>query len=177
MMFLKFASECPMKIGHFFRLLIKLVDVRVVFNPQIVDDKLLTLVGVLSHVVFQKLRNGHIMAQDDRLQAHILTDEIAELVGRDLSETFESCDLRMGTERFDGIDTFLVGIAVSRLFLVSHAEQRGLKDVKMSDANHVGVELQEELEHQQADVHTVNIGIGGDDDVIISQIFNGFIDV
>ena len=159
------------------RLLLKLIDIRVVLNPQIVDDELLTLVGVLSHVVFQKLRNRHVVAQDDRLQAHVRTDEIAELVGRDLTETFESGDFGMSAERLDGVDTFLVGVAISRLFLVSHAEQRGLQDVKMSAAHHVGIELQEEGEHEKTDVHAVDISIGGDDDVVISQILNRFVDI
>ena len=115
------------------------------------------------------------MAQDDRLEAHVRTDEVAELVGRDLAKTFKSRDFRMCAERLDGVDTFLVGVAITRLLLVSHAEKRSLQYLQVPAANHVGVELQEEGEHQQTDVHAVNIGIGGYDDIVISQILNAFV--
>ena len=47
----------------------------------------------------------------------------------------------------------------------------------MAVAHEVGVELEEEGEHQQADVHAVHIGIGGDDDVVVAQVLNVLVDV
>ena len=47
----------------------------------------------------------------------------------------------------------------------------------MAATHHVGVELEEESEHQQADVHAVDIGIGGDDDVVVAQVLNVLVDV
>ena len=47
----------------------------------------------------------------------------------------------------------------------------------MAVAHEVGVELEEEGEHQQADVHSVHIGIGGDDDVVVSQVLDVLVDV
>lgn len=41
----------------------------------------------------------------------------------------------------------------------------------------VGEELQEEGNHQQADVHTVHIGIGGHDYLIISESVEPFFNV
>jgi hypothetical protein len=39
----------------------------------------------------------------------------------------------------------------------------------MSVADHLREELEEEGEQQQADVHAVHIGIGGDDDAVVAQ--------
>ena len=39
----------------------------------------------------------------------------------------------------------------------------------MSFLDQIGEELQEEREHQQTDVHTIHIGIGGDDDFVVPQ--------
>ena len=47
----------------------------------------------------------------------------------------------------------------------------------MAVADQVGVELEEEGEHQQADVHAVNIGIGGDDDIVVAQVLDVLVDV
>ena len=38
----------------------------------------------------------------------------------------------------------------------------------MSLLDEVGEELEEEGDHEEADVHTVDIGIGGDDDFIVA---------
>ena len=47
----------------------------------------------------------------------------------------------------------------------------------MAVAHEVRIELEEEGEHQQADVHAVDIGISGDDDVVVAQILDIFVDV
>ena len=48
-------------------------------------------------------------------QTDIGTDEMAELVGRNLSQTFESCDFGCGREFLDGVKAFLVVVAVDGL--------------------------------------------------------------
>ena len=47
----------------------------------------------------------------------------------------------------------------------------------MALADHVGEELQEEGHQQQADVHAVDIGIGGDDDLLVAQVVHLLLDV
>src|SRR5690606_20873365 len=37
--------------------------------------------------------------------------------------------------------------------------------------------LQKEGDQQQTDVHTVHVGIGGDHDVVVPQVFKAFLDV
>ena len=44
-------------------------------------------------------------------------------------------------------------------------------------ADHLGEELQEEGHHQEADVHAVDIGIGGDDDLVVAQVIHVLLDV
>ena len=51
---------------------------------------------------------------------------MTELVGGDLTETFESCYLRISTQALDSLYSLFVGITVDGFLLVSHAEQRRL---------------------------------------------------
>lgn len=52
---------------------------------QIVDDEVLAFHGVLSHVELRQFLHGVGLAKGDLLQTCVLTDEMAELVGRDFS--------------------------------------------------------------------------------------------
>ena len=70
-----------------------------------------------------------------------------------------------------------VGIAASHHSLVSNSEERSLQDVDMSLLHQVGEEHQEERDDQQADVHAVDIGIGGDDYLVIAKSFDAIFDV
>ena len=63
------------------------------------------------------------------------------------------------------------------LLLVTHTEQRCLQDVEVTQADDVGEELQEEGCQQQADVHTVDIGIGSDDDLSVAQVVHILLNV
>ena len=47
----------------------------------------------------------------------------------------------------------------------------------MARLDQLGAELQEVGQQQQADVHAVNIGIGGDDDLVVTQAFNAVLDI
>jgi hypothetical protein len=44
-------------------------------------------------------------------------------------------------------------------------------------AHEVGEELQEEGDQQQADVHAVHVGIGGDHDLVVAQAVEVFLDL
>ena len=47
----------------------------------------------------------------------------------------------------------------------------------MAAAYQVGEELNEETRHQKAYVHTVNIGIRGDDNLVVAQIIHILVDI
>ena len=47
----------------------------------------------------------------------------------------------------------------------------------MTGLNQLGEELQQECEHKQANVHTVDIGIGGDNHAVIPQVVESILDV
>lgn len=47
----------------------------------------------------------------------------------------------------------------------------------MSASNDVGIKLQEKCQHQQAYVHAVHISISGYDNIIVSQIFYGLVNI
>ena len=70
-----------------------------------------------------------------------------------------------------GIGTFLL------LALVTHAEQRGLKNVYVSLPYQFGEELQEECYHKQTYVHSVHIGIGCNYYLVVAQIIQALLNV
>ena len=53
-------------------------------------------------------------------QTHVLADEMPELVGRDFSQTFESRDFGVGTQFLDGLDAFVLCIAIVGFLLVAY---------------------------------------------------------
>ena len=110
------------------------------------------------------------------LQADVLADEALELVGRNLAEAFETRDFGAAAHLLQRGFLFGRAVAIHVALLVAHAEEGSLQDIQVPGADHVGVEFQEEGEHQQADVHTVDIGIGRDDDIVITEAFRPIFD-
>ena len=117
------------------------------------------------------------------LQADVGTDETGKLVGRDLAETLEACNLRIGTQFLNGLQALFLAIAVAgdevALFsqnllianlgaLVTHSEEGGLQHIDVSLLDELGEELQEEGDDEQSDVHAIDVGIGGYYHLIIS---------
>ena len=47
----------------------------------------------------------------------------------------------------------------------------------MAFLDQIREELQEESQHQQTDVHSVHIRIGGDDDFVVTQVIQALLDV
>ena len=118
-----------------------------------------------------------VLRQAHPVQAHVLADELLELRRGDLAETFESRDLHPRAALLDGAHALLFGVAVVGHLLVAHAEERRLEDIEVARADHVGEELQEERGEQQADVHAVHIGVGGDDHLVVTQVLHVLLDV
>ena len=106
-------------------------DAFVVFDAQVVHDELAAFEGVLAHVEAEHTFGVEILVQQHGVEAHIFADEGLELVGRDLAETFESGNLGVG-DGLEGVDAFLIGIAVSGFLFVAHAEQGGLQNIDMA---------------------------------------------
>ena len=85
----------------------------VLLDHQIVNDEVLTLHGILAHVVFQKLLHLVVFVQSDLFESYVRTDEMRKLIGRDLSQTFESCDLRVGSKVANRVKTLLLSITIT----------------------------------------------------------------
>ena len=118
----------------------------ILLYDEVVDDEVLALHRVLSHIEFEEVHHGVVLAQGDALETHLLADEVLELVGRYLTETFESGNLGVGTKLRDGLEALLLGVAVAgdevalaltlgfilllvtldEAFPVAHAEERRL---------------------------------------------------
>ena len=136
------------------------------------------------------------------LEPHVGSDEVCELVGRDLTKTFKSGYLWVRTEVADGLQALLLAVAVTcdevaLAFLaretcvclshhllvfylrasVADAEERRLEHVDVSFLYQVGEELEEEGDDEEADVHAVDIGIGRNNHLIVTQCVESVLDV
>ena len=69
----------------------------------------------------------------------------------------------------------VVGLAL--LLGEEDAEERRLEDEDMTAAHQLWEELEEEGDEQQAYVHPVVVGIGGDDHAIVAQAVEAVLDV
>ena len=69
-----------------------------------------------------------------------------------------------------------LGVAVARLLLVADAEQRRLEDVDVALDDELLEVAQEVGEQQVADVHAVDVGVGGDHDLRVAQAVDAVLD-
>ena len=90
----------------------------VIFHNEIVDDKVLALTGILTHVEGEKLVERVFAAQCHTVETDIGTNESAELFRRYFTETFESCNFSVSAEAFYCSDAFLVSVALVGIFLI-----------------------------------------------------------
>ena len=102
------------------------------------------------------------------LQTHVFADEMAELVGRDFSQSFKTGDFRVRTQFFNGFQAFILCITIVGLLLVAYTEKRCLQDINVSFLDEIREELQKEGYNEQSDMHAVHIGIGSYDDFIVA---------
>ena len=77
----------------------------------------------------------------------------------------------------DRVLPLVLGVAITRLLLVAHPEQRRLQDVKMTLADQLGKELEEERDEQKADVHAVHVGVRREHHLVVAQAFQPVLDV
>ena len=126
----------------------------------------------------------------DLLQTHIRTYETRKLVRRNLAKTFEAGNLRIRSQLTNSSLTLFFTIAVTgdeiallirfgicfgNRFLildlcttVADSEKRCLQDIHVTLLNQFGEELQEEGNDEQADMHTVDIGISSHNHLVIT---------
>ena len=150
---------------------------QVFLDFEIVDDEVLPLGRVLAHEEREEFIAAEEMIEVHRLQADVFADEILELAGGNFAQAFEAGDLVAGAQFDDRGLLFLLGITIHRLLLVAHAEQWRVENEEMIVADDVRKKLQEKREQQQTDVHAVDVGIGGDHDLVITQSIEPLLDV
>src|ERR1700694_873342 len=96
-----------------------------------------------------------------------------KLLGVHLTETFVARDLRFPLHLRKFAVLLLVGVRVRDLFAARDLVQRRLRDVEVLSDDHLNHVAEEKGEQQRADVRTIDVSIGHDDDVVVAQ----FIDV
>ena len=71
---------------------------RTVFlNDEVVNDEVLTLHRVLSHIILQEFLHLVVLMEGDLLQTDVRTYKTCELLRADLTKTFKAGDLRVRT--------------------------------------------------------------------------------
>ena len=103
------------------------------------------------------------------------TDKLSEFVRADFAQAFKSRHFRARSERFQFFVAGRFAVAVARRRFISHAEQRRFKDVHVTAQNDL-FEIQQKIrEHEISDMEAVVIGIGCNDDLIVAEIFDIFL--
>ena len=99
-------------------------------------------------------------------------------LGRNFAQAFEARDLAVLPPSFvDGLVALGFAVAINRLLLVAHAEQRRLQHVEMAVVHELIEEPEEIRDHQIADVQAVHVGVGGENDLVVAQAFEVVLDV
>ena len=68
-------------------------------------------------------------------------------------------------------------VAINRLLLVAHAEERRFQHVEMAVVHELIEEPEKISDQQIADVQSVHVGIGGENDLFVTQAFEVVLDV
>ena len=144
---------------------------------QVLNDKILSVRSILTHIELQHLDDRFIFVQNDRIETDLLSDKILELIGGYLSQTFEPGNLHACYEHLDRRIPFLFGITVFGPFFIPYPEERGLQDVQMASADQFGEKLQKEGNKQQPDVHPIHVGIRRNDHFVVAKLIDSLLNV
>ena len=150
---------------------------KVLLDDEVVDDEVLAAGGVLTHIEIEELMDAVGALEGDGIETDARADELLELARANLAETFESGNLAGRAEFGSGLIPFLLAVAIDGLLLVADTEEGGLEHEEVPVLDDLREILEEEGDHQEADVHTVDIGIGGDDDLIVAEAVYAVLDV
>src|SRR5574344_2505379 len=152
------------------------LEARLVAHDRI-HDVVLALRRVAAHVELDGLLDVHVVRARHRRQAHVLADEALEVLLVDLAETLEARDLAALAALLDRALALVVRVAEVVLLLVAHAEERRLEDVDASVEDQLAVEAHEERRDQHADVESVDVGVGREDDLAVAEMLERLVDV
>ncbi len=111
------------------------------------------------------------------MQPDILTDEPPELIRRNFAQPLKTRDLHLATQRIHRHPLLLFAIAINRLLLIPHTEERCFENKHVASFHQVRKELQEERHQQQPDMHSIHVRICGNDHLVISQTLQSVLDV
>src|SRR5690606_30518146 len=137
------------------------------FHFQIVYDKTLSLGSVFSHIKLQQILYSGFFIQHYGIKADIFSYKILEFIRRNFSQSFESCDFGFAFKFFNCFCFLPFRITINSFFLVAHPKKRSLQDIKMSFFYQFRKKLKKKSNEQQANMHTVNICISGDYDIVV----------
>ena len=98
----------------------------------------MSLHGILAHIEFKQVLHQVGLTQTNLLQPHLLSDEVAELVGRNLTKAFEPGDFRVGTQFVNGSQSLIITVTVGRALLVAYTEEGCLQDIDVAFFYKVG---------------------------------------
>jgi hypothetical protein len=110
-------------------------------------------------------------------KADILADKQTKLIGRDLAQTFKAGYLGLVAQFGNGVAPLFIAIAINGFLFITHPEQRRLQDGHVPGFHQIREKLQKEGHQQQANVHTIHIGIGSYYNIVIAQVINTILNI
>ena len=146
-------------------------------DDEVVHDVAASLGGVFAHVEVEDVGDGVGVIDFDGGEAHVGADELFEFVGGDFAEAFEAGDFGGFAEFVLGGGFFFFGVAVDGFFFGADAEEGGFEDEDVATEDEGFEEAEEEGDHEVADVESVDVGVGGEDDFVVAEPFDAVLDV
>ncbi len=95
------------------------------------------------------------------------------MLGVHLTQTFVTLEVVTigAVKRLDNLSAILLGVGVVDLTFVGDGVERGLGDIKMTGLNNLGHVAEEKGQQEGADVGPVHVGVGHDNDAVVTQVF------
>ena len=107
---------------------------------------MLAVKGICTHVEGKQVAHRVILCKAHTVKAYLVADKAGKLIWRDLTQTFESGNLRLSTTLLYSIQSLLLRVAVEGLLFISYTEQRRLHNKEVTVTNKVREVLQEECQ-------------------------------
>ena len=108
---------------------------------KVIDNKILTIGCVFSHIKFQHFCYRLIFIQNYRIKAYIFADKIFKFIWRNLAQSLKTGNLRICPDRLYRLFALRLRITIKSLLLIANPEKRCLQNVQMTLLNQFGEEL------------------------------------
>ncbi|MPL58967.1 hypothetical protein SDC9_04513 [bioreactor metagenome] len=139
---------------------------------QVLHYEIPALRRVLAHEEAQEFRNSRKNLDIHLDDPHVQADEAAELLGTYLAQALEAGHFRGDAQGLYSLVPFPGVVAIPGFLLGPHPEQGSFKDEHPPLGDQFLEIGEEESQKQISDMEAVIVGVGGDDDLGVAQVFH-----